>query len=106
MSRLTRTNGKIAGVCGGLGEYFNIDPNILRIALVVITVFTAGIGGVIAYGVAAAVIPKDNQLPGYRDPDRLSGGGNAPPADVQFCRHCGYKNPAKGKFCASCGQPL
>src|SRR4051794_22565447 len=39
--RLTRSLGdrKVAGVCGGLGAYFGIDPVIIRILIVVLTIF-------------------------------------------------------------------
>ena len=47
----------IAGVCGGLAEYFNIDPTIVRLGAVVLSL-AAG-GGVLAYIIAAIIIPKD-----------------------------------------------
>lgn len=50
-------NCMIAGVCGGLGEYFNIDPTIVRLGAVVLAL-AAG-GGVLAYIIAALIIPKD-----------------------------------------------
>lgn len=46
---------KIAGVCSGVAEYFDIDPVIVRLAWL-IAVFCAG-GGLLAYIVAAIVIP-------------------------------------------------
>lgn len=45
------------GVLGGLGEYFNIDPVILRVAFILIFVFTGFIPGLIAYLLMAIVIP-------------------------------------------------
>jgi len=48
---------KIAGVCGGLGEYFDIDPVIIRILWVVLVL--VGGGGLIAYLIALIVIPND-----------------------------------------------
>ena len=48
-------NKMIAGVCGGLGEYFNIDPTLVRLAAVVLAVF--GGGGLLAYIVALIIIP-------------------------------------------------
>lgn len=49
-------NGKvICGVCGGVAEYFNIDPTIVRVAWAVLSCFF--FVGVIAYFVAAAVMP-------------------------------------------------
>ena len=51
------TNYMICGVCGGIGEYFNIDPTLVRLAWVIFT--CAGFGaGVVAYIVASIVIPK------------------------------------------------
>ena len=49
-------NKKIAGVCGGIAEYFNIDPTIIRI-LWVILLFVWG-AGVLSYIICALVIPK------------------------------------------------
>ena len=51
----SKKNRMIAGVCGGIGEYFNIDPTIIRL-LWVILVFCGGIG-ILAYLVAWIVIP-------------------------------------------------
>ena len=46
----------ISGVCGGLAEYFGVDPTIVRLIWAAVTI--AGIGtGVIAYIVAALIIP-------------------------------------------------
>ena len=50
----SRTNKILAGVCGGLGEYFNIDPVIIRILAVVIPGF-----GWFAYLVCAIIIPQE-----------------------------------------------
>ena len=49
------TNKKIAGVCGGIGEYFGIDPTIVRLGFVALT-FLAG-GGLAAYIIAAIIMP-------------------------------------------------
>lgn len=55
---LSDTDRKISGVCGGLGEYFNIDSTIIRLLWVLLLLPTALIGGTIAYFIAAAIIPK------------------------------------------------
>ena len=47
---------KIAGVCGGVAEYFDIDPTIIRLAWV-IAIFCAG-GGILAYLLAMIIIPE------------------------------------------------
>ena len=49
----------LAGVCGGIGEYFNVDPVIVRILWVLIT-FMPGGPGLIAYIICALIIPEDN----------------------------------------------
>ncbi len=55
---LSETDKKISGVCGGLGEYFNVDSTIIRLAWVFLSIPTFIFGGVIAYFIAAALIPK------------------------------------------------
>jgi len=50
------TNYKLAGVCGGIGEYFNIDPTLVRLAWILFSVM--GGAGVLAYIIAALVMPK------------------------------------------------
>lgn len=49
---------KIAGVCGGIGEYFSVDPTIVRLIWLALSVFPGGIvGGIVAYILAWIVIP-------------------------------------------------
>ncbi len=55
---LSDTDKKIAGVCGGLGEYFGVDSTIIRLVWVFLLIPTAVIGGTIAYFIAAAIIPR------------------------------------------------
>lgn len=51
------TSKVFAGICGGLGEYWNIDPVILRLLWVLITIFTGFFPGVIGYILAAFIVP-------------------------------------------------
>ena len=53
----SRTNRKIAGVCGGLGEYMNLDPTIIRVIWVLL-ILCAGTG-LLAYLIAALIIPEN-----------------------------------------------
>ena len=53
------TDKKICGVCAGLAEYFNIDPTIVRILAVCITVFTAVMPCIIVYFILAAIMPEN-----------------------------------------------
>lgn len=59
MKGLTRskTNKVIAGVCGGLGEYFNTDPVLIRLIFVVVTLL--GGAGVLAYIVMWIIVPEE-----------------------------------------------
>ncbi len=53
----SRTNRKLAGVCGGLAEYFNVDPTLIRVAFVVLTAL--GGAGLVAYLGMWLVIPSE-----------------------------------------------
>ena len=58
--RLVRsaTDRKIAGVCGGIGEYFAIDATVVRLAVVILAIYPgAVVCGVVAYLIAWVVIP-------------------------------------------------
>jgi len=52
----------LAGVCGGLAEYFDIDPTIVRVVFAVVTVMTALLPGILLYAVMALVMPADSSL--------------------------------------------
>ncbi|WP_370616088.1 PspC domain-containing protein [Mumia qirimensis] len=58
--KLTRTTGDkwVGGVCGGIARYFGIDPTLVRLAFVVLTVL--GLGSMIlVYLVAWVLMPTD-----------------------------------------------
>lgn len=58
--KLTRSSNKmIAGVCAGVGEYFNIDPTIVRIVWALATL--AGGAGILAYIICLLVMPQSNE---------------------------------------------
>lgn len=51
---------KLDGVCGGIAEYFNIDPTLVRLAWIL---FTACAGsGILAYIIAAIVMPRKSDV--------------------------------------------
>ncbi|HHW48978.1 MAG TPA: PspC domain-containing protein [Clostridiaceae bacterium] len=66
--RRSRRNKMIAGVCGGFAEFFNIDPTIVRIIWAVFAISGAGL---VAYIVAAIIMPED--IEGSFDSGRYQG---------------------------------
>ena len=59
----SRTNRMLCGVCGGVGEYLNVDPTLVRLLWVLCSL--AGCGtGLIIYIAAALIIPEDNDIVG------------------------------------------
>ncbi len=56
--RLVKKEKKIAGVCGGLGHYFDIDPTIVRVLfLAAVLIFGTGL---LLYIILAVVMPEEN----------------------------------------------
>ena len=53
----SRTDRMIAGVCGGLGRYFGIDPTLVRLAFVVIALAVGS--GLLAYLILWIIIPLE-----------------------------------------------
>ncbi|MFA5071945.1 MAG: PspC domain-containing protein, partial [Candidatus Pacearchaeota archaeon] len=54
----SKTNRVIFGICGGLGEYFDIDPLVVRILFILLT-FTGG-SGIVIYLILAIMIPDSS----------------------------------------------
>ncbi len=54
----SKENKKVFGVLGGLGEHFDVDPTLLRLAWILIVVFTGFVPGIIAYIITALVMPQ------------------------------------------------
>ena len=55
--KLVRKNGKVAGVCGGLADFFGIDASIVRI-IWLLAIFFAGTG-LLAYLIMLLVMPNE-----------------------------------------------
>ena len=60
----SREHRMLGGVCGGVADYFGIDPTIVRLLYLVLTIFTACFPGLLLYIICLIVIPND---PGYTD---------------------------------------
>ena len=57
---LSNTDKKLAGVCGGIAEFFGIDPTIIRVLWIICSVLFGS--GILAYLICWLVIPRQ---PGF-----------------------------------------
>jgi len=57
----SKTNRMVAGVCGGIGEYFGIDANIIRVVWIVITALSTFLPGILAYLLVWLVVPEGGE---------------------------------------------
>lgn len=64
MKRLFRSeqNKKIAGVCGGIGEFFDIDPTLIRLVFIFLGLATGLIPFFIGYIIAWWIVPTKSEL--------------------------------------------
>jgi len=61
--KLTRSTNKVlAGVCGGIAEYFEIDPTLVRIAYAALSIFSAGFPGLLLYIIMLILMPQGNDV--------------------------------------------
>ena len=57
------TNRIFAGICGGIGEYANIDPVLIRLVWTLVVIFTGLVPGVLAYIIAVFIVPERPVVP-------------------------------------------
>ncbi len=63
MKKLHRSSNRIlAGVCGGVAEYFGVDPTVIRIAYVVLSLFTVAFPGLLLYIIMMVLMPNHDQI--------------------------------------------
>ncbi|MEO9850080.1 MAG: PspC domain-containing protein [Reichenbachiella sp.] len=56
--RLTRSSDRmLAGVCGGIANYFDLDPTLVRIAYVVLSICSVGFPGLLVYAILWLIMP-------------------------------------------------
>lgn len=56
--RLTRSSDKmLAGVCGGIANYFDLDPTLVRIGYIVLSICSAGFPGMLVYLILWLIMP-------------------------------------------------
>ncbi|HET9174325.1 MAG TPA: PspC domain-containing protein [Candidatus Saccharimonadales bacterium] len=54
----SRTDTVVSGVCAGIAEYLHVDPTIIRLAWIIVTILTGILPGVFVYLLAVALVPK------------------------------------------------
>ena len=63
MKKLYRSSNRIlAGVCGGIAEYFNVDPTLIRVLYATLSLFSAGFPGLLLYIILMILIPNYDQM--------------------------------------------
>jgi phage shock protein C len=56
------SNRILAGVCGGLAEYLDVDPTLIRVIYAALSLFTVGFPGVLLYIILMILMPNYNQI--------------------------------------------
>lgn len=72
----SRTEVQIAGVCGGLGVYFQVDPVLVRLISAAVTLLTGLVPGILVYLAAWLIIPQE-PLPEVVEPVTRTHEGSA-----------------------------
>lgn len=54
----SRTNRILLGVCGGLAEYLDLDPTVVRVLYVIISIVSVAFPGIFAYVILALIMPN------------------------------------------------
>ena len=62
--RLTRSNRNkmIEGVCGGLAEYLNMDPTVVRVLYILVSILSAAFPGIVAYIILMFLMPPPEEV--------------------------------------------
>jgi phage shock protein C len=55
----SRNSRMIAGVCGGIADYFNVDPTIVRVLYVLLSMMTVAFPGILVYLILVLIIPNE-----------------------------------------------
>lgn len=63
MKKLLRSSNRIlGGVCGGIAEYFDVDPTVIRVAYALLSFFSAAFPGIVLYIILIVLIPDTQQI--------------------------------------------
>lgn len=55
----SRDERMIAGVCGGIGDYFKADPTVIRVIFVILAILGFGVGGLVLYLAMWLIVPEE-----------------------------------------------
>lgn len=63
MKKLLRSSNRIlGGVCGGIAEYFDVDPTVIRVAYALLSFFSAAFPGIVLYIILLVLVPDTQQI--------------------------------------------
>lgn len=63
MKKLLRSSNRIiGGVCGGIAEYFDVDPTVIRVAYALLSFLSAAFPGLVLYIILLVLIPDTQQI--------------------------------------------
>ena len=63
MKKLLRSSNRIlGGVCGGIAEYFDVDPTVIRVAYALLSFFSAAFPGIVLYIILLVLILDTQQI--------------------------------------------
>lgn len=63
MKKLLRSSNRIlGGVCGGIAEYFDVDPTVVRVAYALLSFLSAAFPGLVLYIILLVLIPDTQQI--------------------------------------------
>lgn len=63
MKKLLRSSNRIlGGVCGGIAEYFDVDPTVIRVAYALLSFFSAAFPCIVLYIILLVLIPDTQQI--------------------------------------------
>lgn len=63
MKKLYRSSNRVlGGVCGGIAEYFSVDPTLIRVLYAILSLFSAGFPGLLLYIILMILVPNYDQI--------------------------------------------
>lgn len=61
MKKLFRSSNRVlAGVCGGIAAYFDVDPTVIRVVYAILSLFSVAFPGLLLYIILMILIPDSN----------------------------------------------